>query len=156
VARRNTLGYPMRAIRTAKWAYIRNYEPDRWPAGDPDFNAPPQGLFGDVDRGATKSYLMANAETDAVRPYYLMAFGRRPAEELYDMENDPDQLHNIAADPQYMESKQLLQWQLEEYLRGHDDPRMRGESPWDSYAFTTYVFDNPSWKTEGVPSPLPE
>jgi len=72
------------------------------------------------------------------------------------MENDPDQLHNIAADPQYMESKQLLQWQLEEYLRGHDDPRMRGESPWDSYAFTTYVFDNPSWKTEGVPSPLPE
>lgn len=156
VARRNAVGYPMRAIRTAKWAYIRNYEPERWPAGDPDFNAPPQGFFGDVDRGATKSYLMANAESDAVRPYYLMAFGRRPAEELYDMEVDPDQLHNIAADPRYMETKQRLQWQLEEYLRGHDDPRMRGENPWDSYGFTTNVFGNPNWKIEGVASPLPE
>ncbi len=156
VARRNAVGYPMRAIRTAKWAYIRNYEPDRWPAGDPDYNAPPQGLFGDVDRGATKSYLMANAESDAVRPYYLMAFGRRPAEELYDMENDPDQLHNIAADPQYMETKQRLQWQLEEYLRGTGDPRMRGENPWDGYAFTTNVFGNPNWKIEGVASPLPK
>ena len=32
IARRNAVGYPMRAIRTAKWAYIRNYAPDRWPA----------------------------------------------------------------------------------------------------------------------------
>lgn len=157
VARRNAVGYPMRAIRTDKWAYIRNYEPERWPAGDPDYNAPPQGLFGDVDRGASKSYLMENAESDEVRPYYLMSFGRRPAEELYDMEKDADQMHNIAADPAYMETKQRLQWQLEEYLRGHDDPRMRGENPWDSYAFTTTsVFTNPDWKMEGLKSPLPE
>lgn len=157
VARRNAVGYPMRAIRTDRWAYIRNYEPERWPAGDPDYNAPPQGLFGDVDRGAAKSYLIENAESDEVRPYYLMSFGRRPAEELYDMEDDPYQLHNIAADPAFMETKQRLQWQLEEYLRGHDDPRMRGENPWDGYAFTTdSVFTNPNWKTEGLKSPLPE
>lgn len=157
VARRNAVGYPMRGIRTDGWAYIRNYAPDRWPAGDPDYNAPPQGLFGDVDRGASKSYLIENAESDEVRPYYLMSFGRRPAEELYDMEKDPDQLHNIAADPAYMETKQRLLWQLEEYLRGHDDPRMRGENPWDSYAFTTTsVFTNPNWKVEGLASPLPE
>jgi hypothetical protein len=55
-----------------------------------------------------------------------------------------------------VETKQRLQWQLEEYLRGHDDPRMRGENPWDSYGFTTNVFGNPNWKIEGVASPLPE
>ena len=46
IARRGGVGYPMRAIRTHDYAYIRNYEPDRWPAGDPDYNAPPQGFFG--------------------------------------------------------------------------------------------------------------
>ena len=28
-----------------------------------------------------------------------MAYGRRPAEELYDLRNDPDQLRNIAVGP---------------------------------------------------------
>jgi hypothetical protein len=27
-------GYPMRAIRTRQFHYIRNFEPDRWAAGD--------------------------------------------------------------------------------------------------------------------------
>jgi arylsulfatase A-like enzyme len=34
--------YPGRAIRTHDYLYIRNFEPDRWPAGDPP-------LYGDVD-----------------------------------------------------------------------------------------------------------
>ncbi|MHC4995985.1 MAG: sulfatase family protein, partial [Planctomycetota bacterium] len=38
--REGGLGYPGRAIRTRDYLYIRNYEPDRWPAGDPP-------LFGD-------------------------------------------------------------------------------------------------------------
>ncbi len=157
VARRGGIGYPMRAIRTHKYAYIRNYEPDRWPAGDPDYNAPPQGFFGDVDRGATKTFLMAHALEPAIRPYYLMAYGRRPAEELYDMEKDPHQLYNIADDPSMTEAKQHLIWQLNAYLQQHDDPRQRGATPWDDYPFTTrQVLDNPNWKIEGMPSPLPQ
>ncbi len=157
VARRGGIGYPMRAIRTHKYAYIRSYEPDRWPAGDPDYNAPPQGFFGDVDRGATKTFLMAHALEPAIRPYYLMAYGRRPAEELYDMEKDPHQLHNIADDPSMTEAKQHLIWQLNAYLQQHDDPRQRGATPWDDYPFTTrQVLDNPNWKIEGMPSPLPQ
>ena len=88
------------ATRCARFAHTTTRtsattRPDRWPAGDPDYNAPPQGFFGDVDRGATKTFLMANALEPAIRPYYLMAYGRRPAEELYDLRKDPDQLRNI-------------------------------------------------------------
>ena len=158
IARRGGVGYPMRAIRTHDYAYIRNYEPDRWPAGDPDYNAPPQGFFGDVDRGATKTFLMANALEPAIRPYYLMAYGRRPAEELYDLRKDPDQLRNIASDPALTEIKQNLVWRLNEYLQEHDDPRQRGASHWDSYPFTNpwRLLQNPRWKIEGIASPLPE
>ncbi len=157
IARRGGVGYPMRAIRTHRHAYIRNYEPDRWPAGDPDYNAPPQGFFGDVDRGATKSFLMANALDGEIRPYYLLAFGRRPAEELYDLERDPHQLRNIADDPAMTQVKQELLWRLEAYLRAHGDPRQRGDTAWDGYPFTNpwRLLDNPRWKLEGLPSPLP-
>lgn len=157
IARRGGVGYPMRAIRTHKYAYIRNYEPDRWPAGDPDYNAPPQGFFGDVDRGVTKSFLMARALDPEIRPYYLMAYGRRPAEELFDIEKDPHQLRNIAADPAMAEVKQQLIWRLNAYLQAHDDPRQRGATPWDEYPFISAwrLLKNPKWKVEGMPSPLP-
>ena len=168
ISRRGGAGYPMRAIRTHKYAYIRNYEPDRWPAGDPDFNAPYHDFFGDVDAGATKTWLMAHALDPAIRRYYLMAFGRRPGEELYDMEKDPDQLHNIAADPAMSEIKQHLIWKLNAYLQQTGDPRQRGATPWDDYSFypakrvlppnypNRDLLRNPNWKIEGMPTALPD
>ncbi|HBY60952.1 MAG TPA: heparan N-sulfatase, partial [Solibacterales bacterium] len=36
LGRPNDAGYPVRAIRTNEWLYLRNYEPDRWPAGNPE------------------------------------------------------------------------------------------------------------------------
>ena len=158
IARRGGVGYPMRAIRTHEHAYIRNYEPERWPAGDPDYNAPPQGFFGDVDRGVTKSFLMANALDPEIRPYYLLSYGRRPAEELYDMRKDPHQLRNVAADPALTQVKQELIWKLNAYLQRHGDPRQRGAAPWDDYPFhgSWRLLGNPNWKLEGMPAPLPE
>ncbi len=155
-ARRNGVGYPMRSIRTHQYAYIRNYEPARWPAGDPDFNAAPQGLYGDVDRGETKAFLIDHAREPEVMPYYLMAFGRRPAEEVYDMEKDPEQLHNVAADPAYAAVKDDLERRLRAYLEKHGDPRMAGVSPWDSYTFNS-IYDAyyPDWLETGQAAPLP-
>jgi len=34
--RKGGKGYPCRALRTKDYLYIRNYEPDRWPSGNPD------------------------------------------------------------------------------------------------------------------------
>ena len=50
-------------------------------------------------------------------------FGKRPAEELYSMEEDPDQTVNLAADPKYAEVKKLLSERLTAQLRSLQDPR---------------------------------
>jgi arylsulfatase A-like enzyme len=39
--RADNVSYPMRAIRTAESLYIRNLEPDRWPAGEPSTSLGP-------------------------------------------------------------------------------------------------------------------
>ncbi len=151
ICRRNGVGYPARGIRTKKFSYIRNYEPSRWPAGDPDFVSSHQGFIGDCDRGASKSFLMNNCTRSDIAPYYLLSFGRRPGEELYDMEADPHQLHNLAGEKQYAQVMSSLRKKMENHLRATGDPRMRGESPWDHYDFTDKrIFRNPRWREEGL------
>lgn len=151
ICRRNGVGYPARGIRTKKFSYIRNYEPSRWPAGDPDFVSSHQGFIGDCDRGASKSFLMNNCTRSDIAPYYLLSFGRRPGEELYDMEADPHQLHNLAGEEQYAQVMSSLRKKMENHLRATGDPRMRGESPWDHYDFTDKrIFRNPRWREEGL------
>ena len=157
ICRRDGLGYPARCIRTKKFAYIRNYEPGRWPAGDPDFVSSHQGFIGDCDRGASKSFLMNNFTRRDIAPYYLLCFGRRPAEELYDMEADPHQLRNLAGEAKFEEMKSALREKMEAHLRATGDPRMRGESPWDHYEFTDRrIFRNPRWREEGLGVPPPK
>ena len=146
----------MRSLRTHAWSYIRNYEPDRWPAGDPDFNSSHQGFYGDVDSGASKDYMLANAMNPKVRPFFLRAFGRRPAEELFDMEADPGQLKNLATLPEYQSILSELREQLDSFLAKQNDPRRLGIEAWDTYPFSDQsIFRNSNWRTEGFASPLP-
>lgn len=142
--RKGGLGYPMRAIRTTKYLYIRNYEPDRWPAGDPDFNARAQGYFGDVDRCQSKWYIYQQKNTPEIRPYFQKIFGKRPAEELFDVKADPDQLHNLAEVPSYLRVKTLLAKQMRAYLVSTKDPREIGLTPkWDSYEYYHQIEKTP-------------
>ena len=141
------VGYPSRAIRTHRWLYIRNYEPDRWPAGDPDFESPHQSVYGDIDSGPTKTYMMEHKDNPNVAPLFQLAFGKRPAEELYDVSKDPAQIHNLAADPNFAKVKRKLRGQLEQYQHDTKDPRVESESPWDHYAY--YYRDY--WKRAGKP-----
>jgi uncharacterized sulfatase len=69
--REGRVGYPMRAIRTREYSYIRNFEPGRWPAGDPD-------RFGDIDGGPTKTLMLEQRASAAVKPKFDLAFGKRP------------------------------------------------------------------------------
>ena len=155
ICRRDGVGYPMRALRTHRWSYIRNYEPERWPAGDPDFNSSHQGFYGDADKGASKAFMLANSMDPNVRPYYLRAFGRRPGEELYDMTVDPGQLRNLASSPASQSTLRQLRERLDAFLDEQEDPRQQGMVPWDTYPFTDQrIFRSPSWRTEGFPSKL--
>lgn len=122
-------GYPVRAIRTHDYLYIRNFREERWPAGTPNYKeaAIPYCWLGDCDNGPTKSYMVENQDRDQHhRLLYQLAFGKRPAEELYDCRKDPEQLENLAYDPAFRELKEELSAQLMEQLLATGDPRATG------------------------------
>ena len=118
-------GYPMRAIRTKDYLYIKNYFPDRWPAGTPDYaNAEfRKAWLSDCDNGPTKDEIWDLRETENGQRPYELCFAQRPAEELYLIANDPDQLVNVANETAYQVVKQQLWEQLSTILKDGEDPR---------------------------------
>ena len=150
--RKGGKGYPCRAIRTQQYLYIRNYEPDRWPAGDPDRSVCARNIpFGEVDSSPTKSLLMDNRDKPGFKRFYDLAFGKRPAEELYDVRRDPGQLVNVAGDPEYAEARRKLSARLQEHLAQNGDPRALGQdAPWDYYPYYGKRV-NKDWKVDPRP-----
>lgn len=129
-------GYPMRAIRTDRWLYILNLEPERWPQGAPDGALHPLTRFADCDDGPTKQFLMQHRDSAEIRPYFDLCFARRPAEELYDVEADPDQVHNLASESAHRATADRLRAQLTAYLRDTADPRFTGAPvEFDNYPY---------------------
>jgi len=129
-------GYPSRAIRTHKYLYIRNFAPDRWPAGVPSGATHPMKSFADCDNGPTKSFLIDNQDDPKVKPYFELAFAKRPAEELYIVADDPDQIKNVAALPEYAKIKEKLAKMLDDQLRETEDPRVVGNGEvFDKYPY---------------------
>jgi N-sulfoglucosamine sulfohydrolase len=108
-------GYPVRAIRTPQYLYVRNYEPDRWPVGNPETSYP------NCDNSPTKTLITSQFDR-----YYRLCFGKRPAEELYKIAEDPDCMKNLAALPSLQTLKQQLSTEMEALLREDQDPRMFG------------------------------
>jgi N-sulfoglucosamine sulfohydrolase len=143
-------GYPSRALRNHRYLYIRNFEPDRWPNGTPDYKraAIPGNWFADTDNGPTKSYIVDNRDKDAAhRRAYDLSFAKRPAEELYDCASDPEQLVNLAGDPRLAAVKAGLWKELERGLRASADPRVLGSGKtFDEVRYTGGGPKHPAWK----------
>jgi N-sulfoglucosamine sulfohydrolase len=118
-------GYPVRALRTPEYLFVHNYEPDRWPAGNPETG------YGNCDDGPTKSLLIERRDR-----FYELAFGKRPEFELYRISEDPACLHNLAGDPQYAELLRQFHAQLEALLKQEGDPRAEGRGAiFESYRY---------------------
>ena len=156
-ARTDLLPYPQRAIRTRDYLYIRNFAPERWPMGTAPGFGLPQGTmpaaeqlnsstyaaFADMDASPTKAWVIEQGLADSQwRPFLERAFALRPSEELYALQSDPDQLKNVAADPQYAEVRQALSERLLKALRDSGDPRVADEPG-------PVIFDQPPF-TEDV------
>jgi len=133
-------GYPARMIRTRDFLYIRNYEPDRWPAGNYRM-VTNEGHYGDIDASPTKEVLMRMPSS----PLYPLSFGKRPEEELYDCRKDPAQIHNLANDPSHQTLKQELAVRLRDHLKETGDPRATGAAiQWDDWPY----YGRNNWKLE--------
>jgi arylsulfatase A-like enzyme len=158
-AREDNLPYPMRAIRTPDFLYIRNFAPDRWPMGSPgaaaDEKLPPESqlesntfaAFGDMDASPTKAWLIEHRDDPKWKWHYDYAFAKRPAEELYDLKKDVDEIHNVAADPAYAKQKQELSGRLMKLLTDAGDPRVTGDGKtFDRPPFSDVPQDAPAKK----------
>ena len=133
--RRGDLSYPARAVRTERFLYIRNFRPDRWPAGDPEmvFSV---GPFGDIDGGPSKDLLLGRRDDPALARFFALATAKRPAEELYDLRTDPGQLENVADRREYARDKLALKAMLDGWMRETHDPRSASDDDrWDRYPY---------------------
>lgn len=136
-AREGNIGYPARSVRTARFLYIRNFEPDRWPAGDPADTGGVQGVFGDIDAGPTKKLLVEKRDDPAYAKFFAWATAKRPAEELFDIQKDPDCLNNLADNTEFKADKEALARQLDEWMKQTQDPRAVNprDDRWDKYDY---------------------
>ena len=126
LGRPNDAGYPVRAIRTKDFLYVRNYDPEAWPAGNPETG------YRNVDDSPTKRYLVRSFDK-----FYRMSFGKRMPEELYRIQTDPDCVENVANDPEFWKVKSELRARMEEMLRAEGDPRILGnEEVFETYRYT--------------------
>ncbi|MGH9373643.1 MAG: sulfatase family protein [Vicinamibacterales bacterium] len=133
--RRGDLSYPVRAIRTKDYLYVRNFRPDRWPAGDPQqyFAV---GPFGDIDGSPTKSLLLDRRNDAAIARFFRLATAKRPAEELYDLNRDADQLENVAGRSAHAAAQRRLRAELDRWLRETGDPRAtEDDNRWDKFPY---------------------
>jgi len=123
-------GYPMRAIRTRDYLYIRNYKPDRFPAGV----AVEGNEFRDIDNGPSKQFMIEHRTDPAVSNLFELGFGKRPAEEIYDLRKDSGELRNLASDRTLQQAKTKLSAELDRQLQAWRDPRALGQGD----VFDTY------------------
>lgn len=140
-ARYSNWGYPMRAIRSKQFLYIRNYHPERWPAGDPYFlrkdgtPSPMHKAYYDIDSGASWTYIVDHKDTPELYPFFLKATAKRPYEELYDIVNDPGCFYNLIGNKSYDSVHQSLSKEMDEMLQSTHDSRATdsSEDVWETY-----------------------
>lgn len=82
--------YPIRAVRSARWKYIRNLHPEFYFSTHVDLNPADTGYFPSWEQ---------RAKTDPAAAALVKRYHERPPEELYDLQSDPLELNNLAADP---------------------------------------------------------
>ncbi len=103
----------IRCVRTRRFKYIRNFMPEReylQPNKYTEANYPILKVLKDRAAAGT----LKGAEG-------IMMQASRPAEELYDLQSDPHETHNLADDPKHQDELVLLRRTLDEWIKTTDD-----------------------------------
>ena len=94
------------------------------------------GPFGDIDGGPTKQLLLNKRDDPAITRYFHLATAKRPADELFDLKKDPQQLTNVASEPAYAAIRDRLKKELDAWQRKTGDPRATEDAnSWDRYPY---------------------
>jgi len=139
LGREHDAGYPVRCIRTPEYLLSVNFEPDRWPVGNPETGYP------NCDSSPTKD-LILNLHEQGITRYYDLSFGKRPRFELFDIREDPNCLINLASDPAYQSLRDELYLELMDMLEKTEDPRLKDPAYFDRMERVGQMTSCHSWK----------
>ncbi len=118
-----TMYYPMRGMRNRRYKYLRNLYPElSFPFASDLWNSKmwqslrPEGDNARLGRRSARNFI------------------HRPAEELYDITADPDELNNLAQSPQHREALAQMHKTVHEWRKTTADPwiiqsKYSGEDP---------------------------
>jgi arylsulfatase A-like enzyme len=124
----------MRSAMDGRWLYVRNYRPDLPYVQFLAYQFQARGYQSWAELARQGKLTAATS----------MFWGEKPCEELYDVQSDPDNVHNLAGDPQHHGDLErmraaLRRWMLEindngfipegSALEGYDASRRAGAYP---------------------------
>ena len=102
----------IRSVRDNRYRYIRNYEPLK----------PYYQYMNTPEKGATMREIRRLAEAGELSENAaLFAADRKPVEELYDLESDPHEVHNLIGDPTLRGTLQRLRVAHQDWVRDTRD-----------------------------------
>lgn len=120
-----TMYYPMRGVRTRRFKYIRNLLPElEFPFAS--------------DLWASATWQSVRDGGGQLGKRSIQAYLRRPGEELYDIQQDPDEVVNLASSPAHQKTLLELRADVHSWRRRTRDPWLilgtyKGEEPGDSF-----------------------
>jgi uncharacterized sulfatase len=107
--------YPARSARMGPWKYIRNIDPSLEFHSHVDLASKDTAYWPSWER---------EAKTNPAIAAIVQRYHRRPAEELYNLESDPDELVNLIAKPEHAAELGRLRGAVDEWMRSLDDKGM--------------------------------
>ncbi len=126
VGRPNDEGYPIRGIVKDGMLYLHNFKPDRAPGGVVETG------YKDTDDSPTKTVVLETETSPDMKHYFDASFGKLPADQLFDLNKDPDCMTNLAETVSFADLKE----QLFAELTQQGDPRMLGNGHiYDEYPY---------------------
>ncbi len=134
IGRPDDVGYPIRGIVKGDRLYLENFEPSRWPAGNPETG------YLTVDASPTKSFILDARRAQGTDPFWTLCFGRRPPVEFYDLRTDADCIRNLADTAATAAERAALKSTLYAELKAQGDPRMFGQGE----VFDRYPYSDPA------------
>lgn len=106
--------YPIRAVRTRDWKYLRNLQPEFQYHTHMTRSSGPH-------RPAFWTAWLTAAKTNPTAAAVVQRSIQHPAEELYDLAADPFELHNLAADPRHATRLASLRAELDAWMKQQGD-----------------------------------
>jgi N-sulfoglucosamine sulfohydrolase len=106
--------YPIRSLREGRWKYIRNLHPEF--AFTTHIDLP--GKLGQRPYFSTWEQAALN---DKHAAEIVQRYHARPADELYDLDSDPHEQHNLAAEPAHAQRLKAMQSTLANWMRDQGD-----------------------------------